>query len=604
LATAEILVPLEQPATRPNAPPGPAGHSPSRLLPLFGALLVAAVLGAAGLLIWDLREKALSEAERNLSSLTLILATEASRSFQSLDLIIQSVIDQHQIETMTSPEEFTRRLASREVHMKLRDKLGGAPQLNAVGFISADGHLLTSSRYYPTPDIDLSDRLYVRALRDNLLTTTDISEPVSNRADGVRVVFRTRQIRGADGQLIGIIAGGLATERIEDFYRSITHQPGTALSLMRSDGVLIARYPATQSIGGTFPDREFLNRLGDPSTSVTRRSASTLDGMRQIMAARAVADFPIVVTARFSQAQVLADWRNQATVIASIALGCVVALTLMIMLLIRRARLHEDMHRVASERDEAARARQRAEAASRAKSEFLANMSHELRTPLNAIIGFSQAIEGQIFGPGAMPRYIEYARHIHESGRHLLALIGDILDMSRVEVGRYELTDDTLDVPAFIESCAAMVRRQAEDGQVELLIDVQRGVPPIRGDRRALLQVTLNLLSNAVKFTQRGGRVTLRAYVDDAAYFNLVVADTGIGIGPDVLPWLFEPFQQGDPTISRKYGGTGLGLSISKTFVELHGGRIMIDSAPGQGTTATVRLPAERVVRMPQLAAE
>jgi signal transduction histidine kinase len=373
---------------------------------------------------------------------------------------------------------------------------------------------------------------------------------------------------------------------------------------MRADGVLLARYPATQSIGGIFPDQGFLSRVGDPSTAVTRRSVSTLDGTRQIMTARAVANFPLVVIARFSEAQILADWRNQATVIALIALGCVIALIFMFTLLVKRARLHEDMHRVARERDEAAQARQRAEAASRAKSEFLANMSHELRTPLNAIIGFSQAIEGQIFGPGSGERYIEYASHIHESGRHLLSLISDILDMSRIEVGRYKLAEEMLDVPALVESCTAMVRSQAESGKVELAIDLQRNIPPIRGDRRALLQVVLNLLSNAVKFTPPGGRVALRAHIDDASRFNLSVADTGIGIGPDVLPWVFEPFQQGDPTISRKYGGTGLGLSISKSFVELHGGQIAIDSAPNKGTTATVALPAERVVRTPPLAAE
>jgi signal transduction histidine kinase len=594
---------LEQ-SSSPQNGRRPTGHSPSRLLPLFGGLLVAAVLGTAGLLIWDLREKTLTKAEQDLSALSLILASEASRSFESLDLVIQSVIDQHRIAEIDSAEEFNRLLGSRDVHIELQEKIGGAPQINAIGFINAEGHLLNTSRYYPIPDIDLSDRTYVRAVRGDPSLTTHISEPVSNRADGVWSVFRLRQIRKSDGRLIGIVVGGLATERIEEFYRSISIRSGTAFSLMRADGVLIARHPVTPRIGGVFPDREFLKRLSDPSTSVTRRGISTLDGTQQIMTARAVAGFPLVVMARFSQTQVLADWRSQATVIASIALGCVIALAFMFTLLVKRARLHEDIHRVERERDEAAQARQRAEAASRAKSEFLANMSHELRTPLNAIIGFSQAIEGQIFGPGAMPRYIEYSRHIHDSGRHLLALISDILDMSRIEVGRFEIAEEVLDIPALVESCAAMVRRQAESGAVELVIDIQRGIPPIRGDRRTLVQVILNLLSNAVKFTPAGGCVSVSARIDEEACFNLVVADTGIGIAPAVLPWLFEPFQQGDPKISRKYGGTGLGLSISKSFVELHGGRIAIESEPDKGTTATVVLPPERVIRTPQLAAE
>jgi signal transduction histidine kinase len=577
---------------------------PSRLLPVFGAVLISAVLVAAGLLIWDLRQKALSEADRDLDSLSLILASEASRSFQSIDLVIQSIIDQLKIDQVASPEEFERRVAGPEIYERLLEKLTGAPQINSVGMIAADGRLINTTRYHPIPPIDLSDRAYVRAMVDDPSLTMHISESLSNRADGSWSVFRVRQIRASDGNLLGIVAGAASIERFEDFYRTIALQPGTAFSLLRSDGTLIARYPVMRTFGTVFQDRDFLNRVMASHGALTRRGVSTLDGTRQIMTARAVPGFPLIVTARFSETKILADWRKQATVIALIALGCVVALVFMTALLLKRARLQEDMLKVARERDEAAQARQRAEAASRAKSEFLANMSHELRTPLNAILGFSQAIEGQLFGPAAMPRYVEYARHIHESGRHLLALISDILDMSRIEVGRFEIVEEILDVAPFIESCVAMVRPQAEKSGVALIVDLQRDLPQLRGDRRAMVQVTLNLLSNAVKFTRAGGSVTLTAALEEHSQLKLVVIDTGIGIAAETLPWIFEPFQQGDPTISRRYGGTGLGLSISKSFVELHGGTIAIDSTPGRGTTATVILPAGRVLRRPQLAAE
>ncbi|CAK0777852.1 two-component system, cell cycle sensor histidine kinase PleC [uncultured Gammaproteobacteria bacterium] len=239
-------------------------------------------------------------------------------------------------------------------------------------------------------------------------------------------------------------------------------------------------------------------------------------------------------------------------------------------------------------------AKSQAELANRSKGEFLANMSHELRTPLNAIIGFSEILAMEMFGP-LSPRYVEYASTIFDSGQHLLGIINDLLDMSRIDAGMFELSEEPVDVVAVVSSCLSMVKARADNVGVELVSEVGVSLPYLVADRRAVMQILLNLLSNAIKFTPRGGRVMVVAAKLESGELTLSVSDTGIGIAGEVLPHIFEPFQQADSRLSRKHEGTGLGLSISKNLMELHGGALDLASEPGQGTTATMRFPAARV---------
>ncbi len=236
-----------------------------------------------------------------------------------------------------------------------------------------------------------------------------------------------------------------------------------------------------------------------------------------------------------------------------------------------------------------------AEAANRAKSAFLATMSHELRTPLNAIIGFSDIMLHELFGPLGSPRYRDYARHVQNSGRHLLDLINDVLDMSKLEAGRYTLDESWLEPAGAIENCRALAAVPADAGGVLLAVDCAPGLPGLLADERALRQVLLNLLSNAVKFTPRGGRVTVSAAQEEDGGIAIAVRDTGIGIPAEALTRILEPFQQADSSIPGRFGGTGLGLSICRDLMALHGGSLSIESEPGRGTTATIRFPATRV---------
>ncbi len=229
------------------------------------------------------------------------------------------------------------------------------------------------------------------------------------------------------------------------------------------------------------------------------------------------------------------------------------------------------------------------EVANKHKSEFLANMSHELRTPLNAIIGFSEVLADQMFGE-LNEKQTEYMKDIHESGRHLLSLINDILDLSKIEAGRMELEVSTFHLPTAIANAMTLVRERAQSHGIRLELDVDEQLDQFTGDERKFKQIMLNLLSNAVKFTPDGGRVAVSAR-NGADKVEIAVKDTGIGIAPEDQAAVFEEFKQVGRDRLRKAEGTGLGLALTKRFVELHGGMIRLQSAPGAGSTFTVSLP-------------
>jgi two-component system cell cycle sensor histidine kinase PleC len=235
----------------------------------------------------------------------------------------------------------------------------------------------------------------------------------------------------------------------------------------------------------------------------------------------------------------------------------------------------------------------RAEAANQAKSEFLANMSHELRTPLNAINGFSEIMLAEMFGPLGDARYQDYARDILNSGQHLLALINDILDMSKIEAGKMTLSLEPVSLDELAEEAVRLVRTRAEAAGLELSLELPR-LPDIEADYRAVKQVLLNLLSNAVKFTPRGGRIAVRAERHGADHVRVSVQDTGIGIAEEDLERLARPFEQIESQHAKTQQGTGLGLALSKALLELHAGRLEIVSAPGQGTTVSFILPVRQ----------
>ena len=241
-------------------------------------------------------------------------------------------------------------------------------------------------------------------------------------------------------------------------------------------------------------------------------------------------------------------------------------------------------------------AKEAAELSNQAKSEFLANMSHELRTPLNAIIGFSEFLQSDLLDPLDVPRHREFARDISVSGHHLLDLINDILDLSKIDAGKIDLHEDVIDVGETIERCIALLRERLQHGGLTLETSISPSLPDLRADPRLVKQVLLNVLSNAVKFTPAGGTISVKAWSGSADGLLIQVADSGIGMAVEDIPRAMRRFERIDSPTARARAGTGLGLPLSRGFVELHGGSLDIQSKLDLGTTVTIRFPAERSV--------
>ncbi len=352
-------------------------------------------------------------------------------------------------------------------------------------------------------------------------------------------------------------------------------------------------------------------------------SWSPAGGTRRFYHWRKVPGYPLFVVAGIGEAEALAEPGNQTLFIIGIGVAAL-SLPLIMMFMLNREISQRVEHAVALDQEsekvhieraallaitgelakeriklrrsnkELVLARRRAEEANRAKSVFLANMSHELRTPLNAVLGFSEIIRDRLFGDDAS-RYAEYAADIHRSGAHLLNIVNDILDVTRIEAGKFELREEAVQLAALVEESLLAVEPQAAKGGVSLKRSLSGTGALIHGDNTKLKQILINLLSNAIKFTPPGGSVELAARADAGGGLIVTVRDTGIGMASHEIQDAVQLFRQVDSSLARRYEGTGLGLPLAIQLTELHGGTLTVDSSPGRGTIVTVRFPSERI---------
>ena len=724
----------------------------------IGGLLVVLTLGAAVFSIWRLREEATQEAGGYLQSIGLVLAEQTSRSFQAVDLVLTEVQGLVAAEGVTTPAAFRERFHDRDIYDLLRQRRQALTQADAIGLLDADGKLLNSSRQWPTPELDFSDREAYRALRDRASSDPFVSAPSIGAVTGAPTIYVARRLTAPDGRFLGLVQVAIDLNQFTELYRAVSLREGSAIVLLRDDGAVLTRVPSAElgertSVGNSPTFARIHRHAADPRAPVIRIT-STFDNNVRLIAGHVVRGYPGILATSITEHAALAGWRRQAIGISVAAIGAAIAFAVLFLTVARQVRRLEESEialahnntellatrerleaqasalidlaerlktsqaqlgskseilevtlenmdqgilmigpdrsiQVCNRRavellglppevlgnhwsfddlvrwqwengefdktdrqfqefvkaggipdifatydrirpngmalevrtvplpgggavrtftditarkqaeEEAVHAQQAAEMADRSKSVFLANMSHELRTPLNAVIGFSEIIRDARFGPiGA--KYREYAGHIYSSGRHLLTLISDVLDLSKIEARRVELQETTILVDDLLKDCERLIAERAHQQGLQLSRVVAPDVPSLFVDPLRMKQVIINLLSNAVKFTPRGGSVSIAVRVAANGGVEISIADTGIGMRPEEIPAALEPFRQLDNAFTRRHEGTGLGLALASQLTALHGGTLGIESTPDVGTTVTIWLPSQRTIRPAQ----
>ena len=561
---------------------------------LVAILLAVSIVGLNFLFLEKLRESTLNSAEQDLMRHSLTLAGQAEQSFKSLDLVLSSVVDTVTRRDISDQAAFARSLSDGATHVLLKEKLSGLPQIDAITIINASGKLINFSRYWPIPEVNVSDRDYYKALKEDADRTNYVSAPVQNRGTGTWTIYLARRINGTNGEFVGLVLGAMALKHFEDFYGATSLGDGSAVSLMRTDGTMLVRSPRTADIGKIFTNAPLILKGG---RSGNLREVSPIDKQMRIKSARALDNFPLLILTTQTEESTLRSWGRMSTMLLALSYGLTGLILVGAHFAIRwwrqqqiAIRIGEEKMMVEKARAEAEtsllRERERAaEAASRAKSSFLAVMSHEIRTPMNAVLGLaSSLLEGPL-----TDEQRKLVRTIHQSGDDLLEILNDILDYSKLEAGELTLEDIAFAPPDIVETAISIIGPRASVKGVKLSATYDPVLPAaLMGDAGRLRQVLLNLVSNAVKFTPAGEvTITNRCCQKDETHATIewVISDTGIGIAPEKVGTLFKDFVQADCSINRRYGGSGLGLSICKRIIDRMNGEIGVVSTLGQGTT-------------------
>jgi two-component system cell cycle sensor histidine kinase PleC len=554
---------------------------------LLVSLVIAIVMGGS---IW-LYERTLRDAESSLVQLTLVIAEQVERSLESADGVLQSTLDRIADADLGNAE--TRS----QVYSYLRQQSINLPQARSFLVVDNHGNRIIDSQSEIPPPLDFSRGDAFSYLRDHHPDDAAyVSIPAKSRAMGDWYFSLSRPLKGADGRFGGMLTASIDIGYFTNFFKSVLLSESSSIALSRVDGFHLLRYPIVESAyGRSFADTAIYSEYLPHTPTGVIREVSPLTGTERMLSFRTLKRYPLVVVIGRSVDEVFAPWRLQVWAIGIVGTVSIVGIAAFGALLVRLARREAALLAEAREaRGAAELATKAAERASRAKSEFLAGISHDLRTPLNSIIGFSEVmlegLSGTLTGKAK-----EYLGFIHTSGKHLLSLINDLLDIAKIEANRLTILDEKFSLHSVVSECLSLVAAQADSGRIVLVPYGSREFG-LRADPVRLRQIIFNLLSNGIKFTPPGGTVAVRSTRAADGSLQIAVIDTGIGMTDKDIATALQPYGQVANQFTRQHAGTGLGLPLVRALAELHGGRIEISSTPGKGTTATVVFPRDRVL--------
>lgn len=498
------------------------------------------------------------------------------------------------------------------------------PESQAFFYSRADGRVIagySAQRNIEKLQVDISEREYFRRLKEHPGLGVVLSKPQIGKVTGIWTLNLARPVLADDGRLLGVLIASMELEFLQGLLERAEVGAKGAISLRDEAMGVIVRHPESKgigtNIGATSISPKLREMLAENATFGTYRAVTPLDGIERTVAYRHSSLYPLYVNVGLSAEDYMQPWRRERLMTLGLMLSLVLFTGLAGLLIWRlyRAQLLELQQRQRAEaalRDEHEKtlkyqnhleelvsertaalslAKEAAESANIAKSTFLANMSHEIRTPLNAITGMAHLIRRA----GISPEQKERLDKIDAAGQHLLETINAVLDLSKIEAGKFSLEEGEIRVGSILANVVSMLFERAESKHLQLLVDTPPLPPHLLGDATKLQQAILNYAANAIKFTESGS-VTIRTRLLEEGAADVLlrfeVCDTGVGIAPEVIPHLFSSFEQADNSITRNYGGTGLGLAITREFAHLMGGEVGVESRPGQGSTfwLTVRL--------------
>jgi len=543
------------------------------------------------------RQTVVADTYSSSSNLALSVEQFVGRTMETVDLTLRIVTESV---VGDSPR------SGNDLQMLLADRIRHSPQMTGLMVIGPDGVVRASAGDVPKPGASLAKSKYFVAARGSPDIQVLAIDPATSHSADKRLIFVARRFVRPTGAFGGVVAAMLSADYVQRFLSTLHVGDQSVIALQTIDGVMLVRQPYQEtSVGKSFAATPLFREWLPWASSGVFRAYDEDDKLWRIIGYQRVDRLPLVVHVDLSESEALTNWRRTTSWQAMVGVAILMLAATTAYVLHRQLQGRMRAHAQLSDTVRALEhARLAAEEGSRVKSQFMANMSHELRTPLNAVIGYSEMLIEDAEGDRRREQHLADLRRINIAGQHLLGLITDVLDISEIEVGRFELREAPVDLAALLGECSQTIMARAQAAGLALVTELAASMPMVLGDERRLRQIVLNLLSNAVKFTPSGGRIVLAAQAAEEGGIAVSVADSGIGMKAEEIPLALETFRQVDGGLTRRHEGTGLGLPLARTLAELHDGTLVIASAPGEGTVVTVTLPRERVIRRPLTAVD